>query len=81
MSTGLTWVTAYDNVGASEPNGGMSVMVFSDYNEAKQYTLWNAKYVGASYGSNQVVWAIYTESPNQNGYVVASATPTFVPFD
>ena len=80
MSTGLTWVTLYDIQGSSVPDGTGSMIVFSDYDEAKKFALWNARYAGLSYGGNQLAWTLYTSSPNDNGYILSSTSPVFTAF-
>ena len=81
MSTGLTWVTIYDLDGTVSPSFNTSVIVFNDYNEALNYALWNCKYVYAQFTTGQLVMTIYTESPNENGYVGSASVPVFTPFD
>ena len=81
MSTGLTWVSCND-LSNSLPSANYS-QSFSDYNEAVDFALYNSKllYAALSSGTNELIWIIYTKSPNQNGYVYLAAAPVFTSFD
>jgi len=70
MSTGLTWVTIVDAASAA-PDFQTSPFGFSDYSEALSFSLWLSGYMGdvLGYGTSRPRVAIYTTSPNRNGYV------------
>ena len=84
MSTGLTWVTLYDQDAASKPFSASWAMSFSDYNEALNFALWQAKfaYYAAGPGNAYLLYTIYTTSPNNNGFINANeTTPVFIAYD
>jgi hypothetical protein len=82
MSTGLTYVYAWDKSLESLPAGGMICQEFPSYDEAVKFAIWNAKLLSAySIAAAAVVFQIWTSGPNQNGYVDVQPTPIFNPFD
>jgi hypothetical protein len=81
MNTGLTYLTIYDYTLSAAPDGGNAIVIFSDYDEALSYAIWNAKYIGDVFGTNRLVYTIYTTGPNSNGYVLAASSPVFISFD
>jgi hypothetical protein len=80
MSTGLTWVIFCDpNPAVPEVQG--NPVVFSDYWEARSFVDWYLR-LAITTTVPQVTVAIYTSSPNQNGYGwVNGASAQFSPFD
>ena len=83
MSTGLTWVTAYD-YDTTIPDSVSWSQSFNDYEEAKSFALWNAKltYDLTYPAARSIYYAVYTTGPNENGYTNSNAAdPVFVPFD
>lgn len=83
MSTGLTYVNITDTDQGTNPSVTGSY-VFSSYEEAYNFGDWYCRWLQNVYGSSNrnVYVAIYTTTPNPNGYWPADTTPTaFVPFD
>ena len=83
MSSGLTYVSIYDYDTTSPPNTGGTMQVFTSYDEALSFALYQAKFVAVVLtASSGTSFAITTFSPNRNGYVLANtASPVFTPFD
>ena len=83
MSTGLTYVTIVDTNDV-DPQGGMSSLVFSDYNEAMKYGAYIIKMVYQiiiTPGANINV-IVYTTSPNVSGrWLYLSGAPYFQAVD
>jgi len=81
MSTGLTWVSVIDHDNQS-PDGYSWIQVFSDYDEAIAFAIWEAKLIWNEFNDQRgIKFMVYTSSPNPNGYINAASDPAFVPYD
>ena len=82
MSTGLTWVVVND-FGVIAPESVTWCQSFNDYDEAKNFALWNAKLTNfLAGGASTQYYFIYTSGPNENGYTVSdTSSPVFTPYD
>lgn len=81
MSTGLTWVVCVDNDQNEAPSMSW-VQSFNDYDDAKNFAIYTQRIVQLTGGgSKNIVFEVYTTSPNQVGYVNADVPPVFVPYE
>jgi hypothetical protein len=82
MSTGLTYVTFLDSA-STDPQQGSFIQVFSSYDEAYKYGDWLVRLISLqTTGSVAANVAIWTTSPNLNGYWYFNGTAaSFAPFE
>ena len=72
MSTGLTWVAAWDFSSGQEPHAASWIQLFNDYDEAVDFAKWTWSLNMALAGNTSIYLYVYTASPNDNGYVLPS---------
>ena len=70
-----------DTDSANNPASLTGGIQFSNYQEAKDFGLWYAKFIATNWGNGTSIVLIYTSSPSDNGYIFANSSPFFTAYD